>query len=345
MQLENCKVSIIISNYNYAAFLEASIKSALAQTHKACEVIVVDDGSTDSSVEILKRYSDRVKVCLLAHHGETSTRNVGFSKSSGDLICFLDSDDGLHSDAAERVVRFWRPEFSKVQYPLRVVDQEGVDQRLRMPRCRLDSGNVLASLLRTGRYITSPGSGNFYARSFLENVVPVPTDEWPQSFDSYAAACAGFSGEIGAIQEPLGYYRVHRNNMTRSVKSGYIQFSQIENLLQRQLRLRKLIVMTAAREGFQTQPDIVISHWLYLKLELVRQRRELGTPRRAIFWTVRKIIASARSAPELSPVKRVQLIGWAIAAAVLPKGVSQYVMTLGFDVAPENKLAQAMRRL
>lgn len=172
-----CKVSIIISNYNYGAFLEASIRSALAQTHEACEVIVVDDGSTDGSAEILERYREGVQVLSLAHHGETASRNLGFSRCSGDLICFLDSDDGLHTDAAARVVTFWRPEFTKVQYPLRVVDQDGIDQRLRMPRCHLDARNVLPLVLRTGRYITSPGSGNFYARSFLEKVVrSLPTN-------------------------------------------------------------------------------------------------------------------------------------------------------------------------
>jgi glycosyltransferase involved in cell wall biosynthesis len=339
-----CTVSIIISNYNYATFLEASIKSALDQTYKACEVIVVDDGSTDGSSEILERYKDRVRVFCLSHQGETATRNAGFSICSGDLICFLDSDDGLYADAAERVISFWRPEFAKVQYPLRVVDGDGNDQRLQMPRCRLDSGNVLPALLSTGRYITSPGSGNFYARQFLESIVPVPTDEWPQSFDSYAAACAGFSGEIGAIHAPLGYYRVHRNNMTRSVKSGVIEYAQIDKLLQRQLRLRKLILATAAREGLRARPDIVVSHWLYLKLELVQQRRQSAAPLREMFRTVRKMMASVRSAPELSLAKRVQLISWAIASALLPRAASQYIMTLGFDVAPENRLTRAMRR-
>ncbi|MDP8990352.1 MAG: glycosyltransferase [Acidobacteriota bacterium] len=336
------KVSIVISNHNYAAFLEAAIKSALAQAYDACEVIVVDDGSTDGSAEILERYSDRVQVWLIAHQGETATRNFGFSKCTGDLICFLDSDDGLYVDAAERIVKFWRPEFAKAQYSLRVVDQEGIDQRLLMPRCRLDSGNVLPSLLRTGRYITSPGSGNFYARSFLDSIMPVPTNEWPQSFDSYAAACAGFWGEVGAIQEPLGYYRVHRNNMTRSVRSGAFEDAQINRLLQRQLRLRKHVLAIAAREGLQPQPDIVISHWLYLKLELVRQR---GAPLREILRIVRKMTTSVSSAPELGAARRIQLIGWAIASVILPKALSQYIMALGFDIAPESRLARTMRRL
>lgn len=339
-----CKVSIVISNHNYAAFLEASIQSALAQTYTPCEVIVVDDGSTDGSSEMLERYCDRVRVFRLPHQGETASRNFGFSKCSGDLVCFLDSDDGLDAGTAARVVKFWRPQFTKVQYHLRVVDQNGADQHLQMPRCRLDSGNVLPSLLSTGRYITSPGSGNFYARTFLETVVPAPADEWPQSFDSYASVWAAFLGEVGAIQEPLGYYRVHRNNMTRSVRSGAIENSQINKLLQRQLRLRSLILATAARRGLQAQPDVVVSHWLYLKLKLVQQRHELGAPFVEVIRIVRKMIASATSAPELTFAKRVQLIAWAIASALLPRVASEYVMTLGFDVAPENKLVRAMRR-
>lgn len=340
-----CTVSIIISNHNYATFLKSSIESALSQTYEACEVIVIDDGSIDGSSEILDLYRDRVQVFRLTHQGETATRNFGFSRCSGDLICFLDADDGLHSDAAARVVGVWRSQFVKIQYHLRVVDRDGTDQHLQMPRCRLDSGNVLPSLLHTGRYITSPGSGNFYARSFLEKVLPVPVDEWPQSFDSYASVCAGFLGEIGAIQEPLGYYRVHRNNMTRSVKSGAIEYSQIHRLLQRQLRLRRLILATAARQGLQAHPDIVISHWLYLKLELVQRRHQTGGPFGEMFRIVRKMIASASSAPELTFVKRAQLIAWAIASTILPRTAAEYVMTLGFDVAPDNKFVRALRRL
>lgn len=339
-----CLVSIIISNYNYAPFLEECINSALAQTHPDCEVIVVDDGSTDGSTEILDRYRDKALVLSLPHQGETASRNSGFARCSGDLICFLDSDDGLDPDAVKRLVDAWRPEFTKLQYPLRVVDQEGKDQRLRMPRCRLDSGDVRSSLLRTGRYITSPGSGNLYARWFLQRIVPVPIDEWPQSFDSYAAACAGFSGRVGAIQEPLGYYRIHRHNMTRSVRSGQIEYAQINKLLQRQLRLRKLIQSIATREGLEADPDIVTSHWLYLKLDLVRRRAQSGTSIREMFDIVRKMIISTCSAPELTTAKRIQLIAWSIASAVLPDTASRYVMTLGFDVVPDNRLARAMRR-
>jgi glycosyltransferase involved in cell wall biosynthesis len=339
------KVSIIISNLNYGAFLRSSIESALQQTHQPCEVIVVDDGSSDNSRRLLAGFEDRAKIFYLPHKGETSTRNAGFAASTGDLVCFLDADDYLLPDAAARVVSFWRPEFSKVQYPLKVVDETGAEQGLLMPRCQLDSGAVSPALLRTGRYITSPGSGNFYPRWFLEKIIPVPTETWPQSFDSYAATHAGFSGEIGAIQEPLGFYRVHRNNISRVASSRAIEPAQIDRLIERQFRLRDLIQQIAKEKGLVTHPDIVTSHWLYLKLALAQLSFRHDKTLVQVLGLLRKMIASASSAPELSFAKRIQLISWAIGSALLPATASGQILRMGFDLAPESKLVRMMRRL
>jgi glycosyltransferase involved in cell wall biosynthesis len=338
-------VSIVISNFNYGSFLRSAVDSALSQTYQPCEVIVVDDGSTDDSIQILGSYGERIKIFEVAHQGETASRNVGFAKASGDLVCFLDSDDFLQTDTASRVVEFWKPSFSKVQYQMRVVDHCGIDQGLLMPRCRLDSGVVSSRLLRTGRYITAPGSGNFYARSFLEKIVPVPVTEWPQSFDSYAATYAGFLGEVGAIQEPLASYRVHNNNMTRMVKSSVLEQAQVEKLLERQLRLRRLLLLIAAQMGLKADPNIVISHWAYLKLELVRRAHKPGTSLREISAIVGKMIISAVKAPELTLTRRIQLIAWALGSAILPRQMSQQIMNIGFDLAPEGRLTRVLRRL
>jgi glycosyltransferase involved in cell wall biosynthesis len=339
------KVSIAISNFNYGAFLKTAVESALSQTYQPSEVIVVDDGSTDDSHQVLKPYAGHVRVFRLSHQGETASRNFGFSVCSGDLICFLDADDFLQPDTVARVVEFWKPTFTKVQFHLRVVDRHGVDQRLLMPRCRLDSGIVSSALLRTGRYITSPGSGNFYARSFLERILPVPTDEWPQSFDSYAATYAGFLGEIGAIHAPLGSYRVHKDNMTRAVRSDTLEPAQIDRLLERQLRLRRLIQHIAGEKGLATDPDIVIGHWLYLKLDLAKHAHQSGSSFQELLTIVRKMISSALVAPELSVLKRGQLIAWALGSAFLPRRYANQILKVGFDLAPDSRFTRVMRRL
>ncbi|MGL5878790.1 MAG: glycosyltransferase family 2 protein, partial [Xenococcaceae cyanobacterium] len=86
-------VSILINNYNYGKFLPEAIDSALAQTYDRCETIVVDDGSTDNSQEIIASYGDRIVPIFKTNGGQASAFNAGFAASSGDIICFLDADD------------------------------------------------------------------------------------------------------------------------------------------------------------------------------------------------------------------------------------------------------------
>jgi glycosyltransferase involved in cell wall biosynthesis len=86
-------VSILINNCNYGRFVADSIDSALTQTYSNCEVIVVDDGSQDNSREVITRFGNRVKTVFKSNGGQASAFNAGFAESSGDVICFLDSDD------------------------------------------------------------------------------------------------------------------------------------------------------------------------------------------------------------------------------------------------------------
>lgn len=73
--------SIIIDNYNYGRFLADAINSALAQTYQHTEVIVVDDGSTDNSREIISQYGDRIRPVLKENGGQGSAFNAGFEAS------------------------------------------------------------------------------------------------------------------------------------------------------------------------------------------------------------------------------------------------------------------------
>jgi glycosyltransferase involved in cell wall biosynthesis len=339
------KVSIVINNYNYSEFIEDCIESVLAQTYQNVEVIVVDDGSTDHSRRLLEKYQDRVRVILKEHGGETSGRNEGFRQSSGEIVSFLDSDDFLRPDTVKRVVAKWKPSYSKLQFPLQVVNRQGESTGLLMPRCRLDEGRVDHLLLRTGRYITTPGSGNFYSRWLLEKIMPIPVAEWPQSVDSYAATFAGFYGEIGAIQEPLGFYRVHSCNMTRSVAGDSIDLSQIERLMGRGLRLRALIEKIACDLQLRPNPGIVTRHWLYLKLELAQLRLVKDVPVWKLLSKAWQMMISALTSPELTLVRRAQLIGWTLGTVALPKRVAMPVIRTAFELAPTGWMPRALRRL
>jgi glycosyltransferase involved in cell wall biosynthesis len=98
-------VSIIIPCYNGERFLREAIDSCLAQTYRPVEIIVVDDGSTDGSLDILKSYGDAVIWETKSNRGPSYARNRGFDLSSGKYIQYLDADDYLLPEKLERQVK------------------------------------------------------------------------------------------------------------------------------------------------------------------------------------------------------------------------------------------------
>ena len=103
------KVSIIVPIFNSEKYLFDCIDSIINQTYKNIEILLIDDGSTDSSVSICKKFKnkdDRIKVICKDNTGVSDTRNVGIDKSTGEYIMFVDSDDYLERNAVEIMVKY-----------------------------------------------------------------------------------------------------------------------------------------------------------------------------------------------------------------------------------------------
>ncbi len=86
-------ISVIIPTYNHEDFISKAIDSVLDQTYKDLEIIVVDDGSTDNTRYVIKKYDEKVKYIFQANRGLASARNTGILASKGEFIAFLDADD------------------------------------------------------------------------------------------------------------------------------------------------------------------------------------------------------------------------------------------------------------
>jgi glycosyl transferase family 2 len=204
-------VSIVVNNFNYARFLPHSIESALAQTHPRVEVVVVDDASTDGSQDVIRGYGDRlVPVLQERNGGQGAAFNAGFAASHGDLVIYLDADDWLYPQAAERVAAALRLGVAKVHYRLDLVNGRG--EKIDVyppPEVTFDSGDVVPTLLACGRYETTVTSGNAFARWALAAMLPVPPDDFRISADGYLVTLAPLFGTIVSIEEPLGAYCQH----------------------------------------------------------------------------------------------------------------------------------------
>lgn len=98
----NCEVSVIVPAYNEESCIEACLNSLLSQTHPSYEIIVVDDGSTDRTIDIVKDF--QVTLLRQAHQGPARARNLGASVAAGRILVFCDADMEYARDFLERLV-------------------------------------------------------------------------------------------------------------------------------------------------------------------------------------------------------------------------------------------------
>lgn len=98
-------VSVICPSYNSKEFIGDTIESVLNQTYKNIEIIVVDDGSTDGTIDYLENFEGKIQLCKGSHHGACSARNIGAKIAKGRFLLFLDSDDLLKEDTIELLTK------------------------------------------------------------------------------------------------------------------------------------------------------------------------------------------------------------------------------------------------
>lgn len=107
--MESNKISIIVTTYNCEKYINDCLVSIINQTYKNLEIIVVDDGSTDDTKNILdkiKKTDNRIKVIYKDNGGVSSARNTGLKEANGDFITFVDGDDTLETDMYEQLLQY-----------------------------------------------------------------------------------------------------------------------------------------------------------------------------------------------------------------------------------------------
>ena len=207
--------SIIVNNYNYGRFLKQAVDSALRQTYPRIEVIVVDDGSTDNSREIVATYGNRIISVLKENGGQGSAFNAGFAASHGDIIFFLDSDDQLLPTAVEKARSlFCDSKVVKAHWPLWEIDASGNKTGKVIPEGGLAEGEFREVVIQNGpfNHANPPTSGNAWSRRFLDCVFPIPERDLRIGADQYLMELAPLFGTLKRLPEPQALYRVHGRN-------------------------------------------------------------------------------------------------------------------------------------
>jgi len=204
----NPLISVLINNYNYDKFLPEAIESVLKQTYERYELIIVDDGSTDNSREIIdhyfRKFPGKVIPIYKENGGQASAFNAGFAASQGDIIAFLDSDDYWFPQKLESIAEAHR-KHAIVQHNL----LKG-EERYRLISNKADKQKLLKEYGYIGAFI--PTSGLSFHRNLLNKVFPIPEESLKICSETFVLCNALYFENIFSINECLGFYRVHGNN-------------------------------------------------------------------------------------------------------------------------------------
>jgi glycosyltransferase involved in cell wall biosynthesis len=224
-------VSIIITNYNYDDFLKYAVDSALQQSYPAIEVIVVDDGSTDNSHDLILSYGNAIIPIFKQNGGQASAMNAGFRQSHGEIVIFLDADDMLLPGIVQNVVdAFSRHQnVAKVMYRMEVIDAAGqpTGEIKPDPHLPLRGGDLSRYILSFPFDMTwTATSGNAFAAEVLQKILPIPEEDFTIMADFYLSHLTPLLGLAVFLPEVGAYYRLHNaNNFAR--RSRDLDLSQI----------------------------------------------------------------------------------------------------------------------
>ena len=204
------QVSVYLLNYNYAKYIEKSIKSVLNQTFKNFELIIIDDGSTDNSKKLISKYSEHPKIRIIyqKNKGLISSSNIAIKASLGEFIIRLDADDYFDKNALsilyneikkDKNVGIVYPNFYEVDENSKIISV------------------VRKDLSKSKKIKDNPGHGAccLIRKNFLlnENLYDEKFDRqdgynlWYKFYQKY---------KIKYVELPLFYYRQHKNNLTKN---------------------------------------------------------------------------------------------------------------------------------
>ena len=203
------KLAVVITCYNYESFVERAIKSVLDQGRNDCEIVVVDDGSTDGSWEVITRCG--IAAYRITNSGQRIACLFGLDQTRAPFVLFLDADDELKPGALNTIIDQLDSGVAKLQFPLTRIDADGnaIGGSLTSLKTFRSRDDLARQVIKTGNYKTPTTSGNVFRRDLCELLREADYDI---AVDGVILFAAPLMGDIVSLSQELGCYRIHGRN-------------------------------------------------------------------------------------------------------------------------------------
>jgi len=304
------RFAVIVPAWNAAGTLARALDSALAQTWPAHEIIVVDDGSTDGTVEVAARYGQRIRLISQTNSGVSAARNAGAAVAVAEWLCFLDADDWYYPERLATYAAFIRDD-GRLDFLTGDFDYVDVDgMHLRRSMESTSAGRALLATVRDGRAVMEGALlGEFIAAHFGDtHTLTVPRTSfhalggYPTGFTvcedvNFLIRLCARSRRVGVVCTPLAAYCIHERSATRSDPLR-AQHQTVAALQQLEPQLRG--APAHVRHGLAQ----AIAHARYDLASCLLRAGQRGAALRAVFpllahgkvWALRSVLSVAKAA-------------------------------------------------
>lgn len=216
--MEKVKVSVIVPIYNVEKYLKRCVESLINQTYKNIEILLIDDGSTDSSAEIcnkLEKVDSRIKVYHKENGGLGSARNYGYKYAKGEYILFLDSDDYIELNTIENMMEY--SEYDIVCCGFDRVDEETKkvysQEMIKMP---FDELEITDKTIMETAFLSPSGWGKLFKKELLSNI-KFSEDKRAVEDTLFYLEVIPKAKKIKYIKKILWHYMVRENSLIMSI--------------------------------------------------------------------------------------------------------------------------------
>lgn len=328
------RLAVIIPCFNYERYVGRAIESVVSQGHDDVDLLVVDDGSTDASWQVIQDYG-LAKAYRVPNGGPLKACLAAVRHTTAEFVLVLDADDELKPGSLNRILPLLTPEVAKLQFTLSLVDAQGRVLGDPAPQLRDFRGrhSLTEEIRATGSFTNPPTSGNVFRRDIFELLQDVDYDCY---IDGVTLFAAPFFGDVVSLSDQLGCYRLHGANVSGiGVKPNAAKIrAEIDRFVARLDHLRRILDERGVIHGIPPATETFFHRERSLYLAIAEGRRPSGS-------NVVGALAALWRQP-MTIERKAALVVLALASLALPP--NRAVPLLAYRMSPGRRSASGFIR-